>query len=73
MLKERYKSILSDTRQLQEFSDTRKIDLSKIPEIDISKEPFVVYLSGIDEGEDPDLDARSDVNILVMVDPKIIK
>ncbi|MFA1015149.1 LCP family glycopolymer transferase [Dubosiella newyorkensis] len=70
MLKERYKSIQSDTRQLQEFSDTRKIDLSKVPEIDISKEPFVVYLSGIDEGEDPDLDARSDVNILVMVDPK---
>lgn len=36
---------------------------------DITKEPFTVYISGMDELGSPDQNLRSDVNILLMVNP----
>ncbi len=69
LLKEEYKSIDQDTKVVETFEAKREIT-PVTSNIDISKEPFVVYLAGIDEGDDPSIDARSDVNILVMVDPQ---
>lgn len=69
LLREEYKSIEKDTKTIETFKAEREIT-PVTSNIDISKEPFVVYVAGIDEGDDPSIDARSDVNILVMVDPQ---
>jgi LCP family protein required for cell wall assembly len=37
--------------------------------VDVTKEPFTVYISGIDKSGDLSSDACSDVNILAVVDP----
>lgn len=68
LLKEEYKNISKDTKTIESFEAERQIKPVS-SDIDISQKPFVVYLAGIDEGDDPSIDARSDVNILVMVDP----
>mgnify|MGYP001034914738 FL=1 len=68
LLKEEYKNISKDTKTIESFEAERQIKPVS-SDIDISRKPFVVYLAGIDEGDDPSIDARSDVNILVMVDP----
>ena len=53
-----------------------KVTISEGPEtvdtgIDITEEPFVVYISGSDSHTDvDDPEARSDVNIIVVVNPK---
>lgn len=36
---------------------------------DISKEPFTIYISGMDEMGDPTINLRSDVNLLLLVNP----
>ncbi len=36
---------------------------------DISKEPFTIYISGMDEVGEPTINLRSDVNLLLMVNP----
>ena len=42
----------------------------KLSKVDITKEPFVIYLSGVDAGGNIQKSARSDVNILAVVNPK---
>lgn len=37
---------------------------------DVTKDSFVVYISGIDEMGSPDQKLRSDVNLLLMIDPQ---
>lgn len=69
MLKEGHKDLDEKIRVVQEFETVRTIARTSSSNLDISKEPFVVYVAGIDEGNDPSADGRSDVNILVMVDP----
>lgn len=69
MLKEGHKDLDEKIRVVQQFESVRTIAKSASSSLDISKEPFVVYVAGIDEGDDPSADGRSDVNILVMVDP----
>lgn len=59
--KDSYKVIQTYTRK-QESSETAS-------DKDISKEPFTVYITGIDELGSPDQNLRSDVNILLMVNP----
>lgn len=36
---------------------------------DISKEPFTIYISGMDEVGEPTINLRSDVNLLLLVNP----
>lgn len=36
---------------------------------DISKEPFTIYISGMDEMGEPTINLRSDVNLLLLVNP----
>ena len=42
----------------------------KLTKVDITKKSFVVYLSGVDAGGSIQKSARSDVNILAVVNPK---
>lgn len=41
----------------------------EVADIDITKKPFVVYLSGMDSMGKPNYNSRCDVNMLLMVDP----
>lgn len=69
LLQEQYKKLKEEVKTVQTFSMTRNIDLDSLSTINLSQEPFVVYIAGLDEGEDTDIDSRSDTNILLMVDP----
>lgn len=56
------------TKTLTSYTYKRKnvVGASK----DINKEVFTFYITGIDEVGDPNLDLHSDVNILMIVEPK---
>jgi LCP family protein required for cell wall assembly len=69
LLSEQYKDLETDTVVVAEYETTRSPVSTASSSLDISKEPFVVYIAGIDDGDDPAEDGRSDVNILLMVDP----
>ncbi len=61
---EKYKQIrLIETIDIVDVVNTIKSD------VDITKEPFVVYISGIDTSGNVASKARSDVNMLVAVNP----
>lgn len=47
----------------------RKNDKESGPDIDVSKEAFTVYLSGLDNMGSPDQQTRSDTNLLLIVNP----
>ena len=73
LIVETYPSFDSDTRILDGFTYTEKIDNKKEQkkEVDVSEEAFTVFLSGNDEyGEVTLANGRSDVNILATVNPK---
>jgi len=62
---EEYKKL----KQVYTFTVTTKVETLS-SDIDISKENFVFYISGIDTNGKVGAKARSDVNILVAVNPK---
>lgn len=68
--KDGYTDFRDQTRVLYTYTTTHEVD-PIVPNTSITKEPFVVYCSGID-ARDPDISARSrsDVNILAVVNPK---
>lgn len=67
--KDGYTDFRDQTRVLYTYTTTHEVD-PIVPNTSITKEPFVVYCSGID-ARDPDISARSrsDVNILAVVNP----
>lgn len=68
LLKENYPTIEDDIFILKSYQKERENDISTSKK-DIRYEPFTVYIAGVDEGDDPSIDARSDVNIVLMVNP----
>lgn len=80
ILNEAYEDILSDTKDYQNFKkDTRIIYESKVKtvveqdnakDVNITENPFVVYISGSDTRTTTLSKSRSDVNILAAVNPK---
>lgn len=42
---------------------------TSVSDVDITKKPFVVYISGMDDMGEPNYNGLSDVNMLLMVDP----
>lgn len=61
---DKYKQIrLIDTIDIVDIVNTIKSD------VDITKEPFIIYISGIDTSGNVASKARSDVNMLVAVNP----
>ena len=67
--KDGYTDFREQTRVLYTYTTTHEVD-PIVPNTSITKEPFVVYCSGID-ARYPDISARSrsDVNILAVVNP----
>ncbi len=69
------KMLYANTEKLQEKLEVVKTYKRTIPiqemasSKDITKEPFTIFISGMDEVGSPDQNLRSDVNILLMVNP----
>ena len=78
ILNEAYASILEDQEAYQNFSDdTRivytyriKVDEDEKRDVKVTKDPFVVYISGSDTRSDKLATSRSDVNLLAVVNPE---
>lgn len=73
MLKEEYQA-LDNTRVIKQYKVIVKKENSKKQKIkETAKEPFLIYISGIDTYGNISSVSRSDVNILVAVNPKTSK
>ena len=78
ILNKAYESILEDQEAYQNFSDdTRivytyriKVDEDEKRDVKVTKDPFVVYISGSDTRSDKLATSRSDVNLLAVVNPE---
>ena len=71
VIAETYPNFDSETRVLDGFSYKEKVEGGEKKTVDVSEEPFTVFLSGNDEyGEVSLANGRSDVNILATVNPK---
>lgn len=68
LLKETYPTIEEDIFILKSYQKEKEISISASTK-DIRYEPFTVYLAGVDEGDDPSINGRSDVNIVLVVNP----
>lgn len=67
--KDGYTDLRDQTRVLYTYTTTHEVD-PIVPNTSITKEPFVVYCSGIDARvDDISAKSRSDVNILAVVNP----
>ncbi len=67
--KDGYTDFRDQTRVLYTYTTTHEVD-PLVPNTSITKEPFVVYCSGIDARvDDISAKSRSDVNILAVVNP----
>ncbi len=67
--KDGYTDFSDQTRVLYTYTTTHEVD-PIVPNTSITKEPFVVYCSGIDARvDDISAKSRSDVNILAVVNP----
>lgn len=67
--KDGYTDFRDQTRVLYTYTTTHEVD-PIVPNTSITKEPFVVYCSGIDARvDDISTKSRSDVNILTVVNP----
>lgn len=67
--KDGYTDFRDQTRVLYTYTTTHEVD-PIVPNTSITKEPFVVYCSGIDARvDDISTKSRSDVNILAVVNP----
>ena len=73
LLQDQYEDIQSKIRVLTTYERESDTVNTANTEKDLRTEPFVIYLGGMDEGDDPSINSRCDVNILLMVNPKINK
>lgn len=79
ILNESYESIITDaegyedfgtrTRIIYEYKKTYEVEKKK-NDVKVTKEPFIVYVSGSDTRSKKLAKSRSDVNILAVVNPK---
>lgn len=68
LLKDTFPTIEDDIFILKSYQKKKESTRSASTK-DIRYEPFTVYIAGVDEGEDASIDARSDVNIVLFVNP----
>ena len=68
ILKEEYEDYYKEIRLVDTYDIVDMIDTVK-SDVDITKDPFVVYVSGIDTTGNIQSKARSDVNLLIAVNP----
>lgn len=69
VIKDSYSSYYNETKVVAQYTISTEITASA-SDIDVSKNPFVVYISGNDEQGDIKSTGRSDVNILLVANPK---
>lgn len=60
--------VAENTHAIKEFNHTVKMIFDK-REKDLIHEPFTIFVSGMDQNGDVSLAAKSDVNMILMVDP----
>lgn len=72
VIKENYEELFEQFVLLEEFTIST-IEEVKKNDVDVTKEPFLIYISGIDTYGSIGTVSRSDVNILMAVNPKTQK
>lgn len=72
-VKDQYKTFTKDTRKLIEHEIESKVEEQTYEDTDVTTNSFNVYLSGIDLYGKISQTSRSDVNIIVTVNPKTKK
>lgn len=65
---DRMSDVAANTHAIKDFNHTVKIVFDK-REKDLINEPFTIFVSGMDQNGDVSLAAKSDVNMILMVDP----
>ncbi len=69
IIEDQYETFSDDTKVIKQYKyETEVKDISK--KVDVTKDPFNVYISGIDTYGGIDTVARSDVNMIASVNPK---
>lgn len=64
----------SNTEVIYTFEVKTKVSEEEVEEVSLTKDPFILYISGIDQfGEVSTVRGRSDVNMLVVVNPNTKK
>ena len=66
-------SIIQETRIIYTFEIEVESETAEVPDKKVTTEPFVIYISGSDSRDGVKATARSDVNIVVAVNPKDAK
>ena len=69
VIKDSYSSYYDETKVVAQYTISTEV-AAATTDIDVSKDPFVVYISGNDEQGDIKSTGRSDVNILLIANPK---
>ena len=73
LLEDQHSDIRSQIKTIATYERENESVNTATTDKDLRSDPFVVYLGGMDEGTDPSIDSKCDVNILLMVNPKINK
>lgn len=63
-------NLLDDTRVIYTFEIELSGDTVEVSDKEVTKEPFIVYISGSDSRDGVKATARSDVNIIAVVNPQ---
>ncbi len=69
VIKDEFESVYEKMRLIHEIDIVDSLETIQ-SDVDITKDPFIVYISGIDTSGHVASKARSDVNILLAVNPK---
>ncbi|MBR2753674.1 LCP family protein [Candidatus Saccharibacteria bacterium] len=69
MIKEEEANLINEVKVIYTFKIELENEMSEIPDKKITAEPFIVYISGSDSRNGVKATARSDVNIVVVVNP----
>ena len=69
LIEENNPGFTEKVRIIDNFNVETEVYMEDIPDLPITKEPFIVFLSGMDVYGDMDETSRSDVNIMACVNP----
>ena len=69
LIEEKNPGFLEKIRIIDNFKVETEVLMEDVPDLPITKEPFIVFLSGMDVYGDLEKTSRSDVNIMACVNP----